>query len=210
MGAGSSGLTPGPTSIFDEERDMKTKWAAALASVLFLALAAPAFAAEGTAPKSMAVHDKITVKATVVAVDHANRVVSLKGPQGTVVDLEVDESVKRFDNLKVGDTVNVAYYESVAYEIQKPGTPMKPDTITTQGGKFTGSKPGGAVADTTVSTVTVTAIDMATPSVTIRTSDGAIQNYFVRHKENLAGVKVGDVVMVTRKKALAISVEEAQ
>lgn len=189
---------------------MKTLFAAAVTSALFITLAGSALAADSAAQKPIVVSDKVTLKATVVAIDHDNRVVALKGPQGNVVELSVDPSVTRFDTLKVGDSVTTQYYESVAYDIKKPGTAVQPDSITTQTGKYTGAKPGGGITDTTVSTVTVVAIDMATPAVTIRTSDGAVQSYRVNHKEYLNDVKVGDVVVVTKKKALMISVEGAQ
>ena len=186
---------------------MKLTSAAALASLLFLTLTGSALAADATAKKPIVVSDKITVKAAVVAIDRTNRVVSLKGPEGNIVELSVDESVKRFDNLKVGDTVTASYYESVAFDIKKPGTPMGVDKITTETGKYTGAKPGGGVTDTTVTTVTIMAIDASVPAVTIKTSDGATQNVRVMHPEYLDQIKVGDVVVVTKKKALMISAE---
>ena len=186
---------------------MKTNCAAALASFLFLTLTGSALAADGAAKKPIVVSDKITVKATVEAIDHTNRIVALKGPEGNIVELSVDESVKRFDNLKVGDTATASYYESVAFDIKKPGTPMGVDKITTDTGKYTGAKPGGGVTDTTVTTVTIMAIDASVPAVTIKTSDGEIKNHRVMYPEYLKDIKVGDVVVVTRKKALMISVE---
>ena len=50
-----------------------------------------------------------------------NRVVTLKGPKGNVVDVAVDPSDKRFDTLKVGDQVKATYYESLAMRVRKPG-----------------------------------------------------------------------------------------
>jgi hypothetical protein len=186
---------------------MKSTCVAALASALFITLTGSAVAAEMAAKKPIVVSDKVTAKATVESIDHANRVVTLKGQAGNIVELSVDESVKRFDNLKVGDSVTVQYYESVAYDIKKPGTKVGNDTITTQTGKYTGDKPGGGVTDTTVSTVTIVAIDPSIPAVTFRTSDGAIDSRRVIHTEYLKDIKVGDVVVVTKKKALMISVE---
>lgn len=185
----------------------KTMLAAASAFVLFATLSGSALAADGTATKPIVVSDKIMVKSTVVAIDRTNRTVDLKGPEGNIVTLTVDPSVTRFDNLKLGDTVTVKYHESVQYDIKKPGTPVGLDTVTTQEGKYTGAKPGGGITDTTVSTVTVVAIDPAAPSVTIRTSDGAVQTYPVRHPEHLKEVKVGDVVVVTKTLGLLISVQ---
>ncbi len=189
---------------------MKTMFKAAIASALFVALAGSVLAAGDEAVKPIVIKDKVTVTATVVAIDKANRAVTLKGPKGNLLELLVDEDVTRFDNMKVGDAVTAQYYESVAYDIKKPGTPVGLTTITTEAGKYTGSKPGGGVTNTTVSTVTVMAIDMAAPSVTIKTSDGAIQSYPVRNRENLKDVKVGDVVVVTQKESLMIAVEAAE
>lgn len=190
-----------------------------LAAVLVLAAVAttgvsvqaaePEAKAAPATPKPIVVKDKISVTATIEAIDMTNRTVTLKGPKGNLFDLVVDEGVSRFDALKVGDTVKADYYEQVAYEVQKPGATPAPDTVTAGGGKLTGEKPGGAVIKQTVTTVTVMAIDMETPAVTIRTSDGEILSFRVRKRKNLEGVKVGDKVQVTQTSALMIAVEAA-
>jgi hypothetical protein len=161
-------------------------------------------------PAPIVVKDMITVTATIEAIDKTNREVILKGPKGNLTTLVVDDAVTRFDSLKVGDKVRADYYESVAYEVQPPGAVVAPDSVTAGGGKITGDKPGGGVVKQTVTTVTVTAIDMETPAVTIRTSDGSIQSFRVRHRENLTKVKVGDKVLVTQTSALMVSVAPAQ
>ena len=56
-------------------------------------------------------------------------------------------------------------------------------------------------------TVTVTAIDMNVPSISIKTEDGSKMTFRVENKNNLQGVKVGDKVQVTYTQALAISVQ---
>jgi hypothetical protein len=189
---------------------MKKLIAATSVVAVIVALTGLSVAGEATTPKPIVVKDKVSVTATVEALDKTNRMVTLKGPQGNLVTLAVDESVKRFDAMKVGDKVKADYFESVAYEIQKPGAVAAPDTVTTSGGKITGEKPGGAIMETHVTTVTITAIDKETPAVTIKTSDGAIQSYRVRDRKNLEGVKVGDKVQVTKTAALMIAVEAAQ
>jgi len=171
--------------------------------------AAPEAKAAPATPKPIVVKDKISVTATIEAIDKTNRTVMLKGPKGNLLELTVDESVTRFDALKVGDTIKADYYEQVAYEVQKPGAPVAPDTVTAGGGKLTGEKPGGAVMRQTVTTVTIMEIDMETPAVTIRTSDGQILSFRVRKRQNLEGVKVGDKVQVTQSSALMIGVEPA-
>jgi hypothetical protein len=185
-------------------------FAAVFAVAVVMATTVSVLAAEPTAPKPIVVHDKLTVKATVEAIDKTNRSVTIKGPKGNLVTLTADEGVTRFDALKVGDKITAEYYESVVYEVQKPGAAVAPDTITTGEGKLTGEKPGGAVTEKTVTTVTIEAIDMETPAVTIRTSDGSVQSFRVRKRKNLEGVKVGDKVQVTQTSALMVSVEAAK
>ena len=182
---------------------------AVFAATAFVALSLPAVAAEMTATAPIVLKDKMSMKATVVAIDHQSRTVDLKGPQGNVVTLDVDEAVKRFDAMKVGDMVTAEYFEAVSFEVQKPGTPKAPDMMVRGGGKITGEKPAGAIGDKTVTTVTITAIDKAAPAVTYRTSDGAIKSMHVRHPEYLDRVKVGDQVQVTRTAALIVSVAAA-
>jgi hypothetical protein len=185
---------------------MKTS-AVAIAAAFGVALSGLSLAAEAAKAPPIVVKDQITVQATVVAIDHANRTVSLKGPKGNVIDLIVDEAITRFDAMKVGDKVTGSYFESVAFDIQKPGTPVAADTIEHGGGKLTGDKPGGATINKTVTTVTILAIDPAKPAVEVRTSDGAVKSYRVRHPEYLDKFKVGDQVQVTKTASLLVSVQ---
>jgi len=55
--------------------------------------------------------------------------------------------------------------------------------------------------------VTIKAIDLSIPSVTITTEDGSTMSFKVEDKKNLTGVKAGDKVQITYTRALAISVE---
>ena len=191
---------------------MKRTLAAAFVVAAVATADVSVFAAEPEAsatPKPIVVKDKITVTATIEAIDKTNRTVMLKGPKGNLLELTVDPAVTRFDALKVGDTVKTDYYEQVVYELQKPGAVAAPDTVTAGGGKLTGAKPGGAIVKETVTTVTIMAIDMETPAVTIRTSDGQVLSFRARNRKNHEGVKVGDKVQVTQTSALMIAVEAA-
>ena len=186
---------------------MRLRVAALLAPALLLTLAVSAPAAETKAKKPIVVKDKITLKATVEAIDKGNRLVTLKGPKGNVMTLPVDESVERFDNVKVGDQITAEYYESVAYDVRKPGTPAPPESAAAQAGALPGEKPAGAVMGMTVTTVTIEAIDPEIPAVSVRTSDGNVLSFRIQHKKNLEGVSVGDQVVITQTAALVISVD---
>jgi Cu/Ag efflux protein CusF len=59
-------------------------------------------------------------------------------------------------------------------------------------------------------TVTVKAIDMAAPSVTVTTPDGRTVTRKVEDKKNIENLKVGDQVDITYTRALITSVERAK
>jgi hypothetical protein len=144
---------------------------------------------------------------TIVAIDHAKRVVSLKDAKGNVEDIEVGPEVKRFDELKVGDSVTFSYHAAVVYQIAKPGASAAPATGAPEVVRGQGVKPSGAITQQTKATVTVVAIDATVPSITVKTANGHVISAAVQDKKSLEGVKVGDKIDVTYTEALMITVE---
>ena len=59
----------------------------------------------------------IQVQVRVDAIDYDNRTVVLTGPEGNSFKLAVDESVKRLNEVKVGDIVVVGYTQALAAEM---------------------------------------------------------------------------------------------
>jgi hypothetical protein len=49
--------------------------------------------------------------------------VTLKKEDGTYEVLRVPSNVKKFDSLKVGDTVKIRYYENLVFRLKEPGEP---------------------------------------------------------------------------------------
>jgi hypothetical protein len=76
---------------------------------------AGARAAPGSRPAG-AVGREITVLADVVAVDPKKSIISLKGPRGNVVDLNV-QNPDHFKVVKVGDQVEAVYTEALAIAV---------------------------------------------------------------------------------------------
>jgi hypothetical protein len=169
--------------------------------LVLLVSSTAAFAQERT---PLSVTEAVTVKATIEAIDKANRIVTLKGPRGYLIDVKADESVKRFDELKVGDVISATYSESIAVHIRKPGEP-EPDKerviVRPQ------RKPGASVEDVKTMTVTVEEIDRSVPSVTIKDSQGKVRSYRVRDPKRLEGVNVGDKVDIYYTVALLLKVD---
>jgi len=148
----------------------------------------------------------ISKTATIQAINHTTRVVTLKDDQGRVEDVLCGPEVKRFNELKVGDSVTFSYHAAVVYQILKPGqTETSSDATSTVKGQ--GPKPSGAITRQQKMTVTVEAIDPAVPSVTVRTPDGRTMSAEIKDKKNLDGLKVGDKVGITFTEAVMVTVE---
>lgn len=148
----------------------------------------------------------VSITATIEAIDQTNRIVTLKGPRGNLVDTYVDESYKRFSDLKVGDQVKAQYQESLALNIRKPGDPAPTagvqDSVTPREGA-----PGGTVARQLTGSVTVTALDPAVPSISVKGPKGNVFSMRVQDPKRLEGVKVGDTIDVTYTQAVLIAVD---
>ena len=150
----------------------------------------------------------VEATATIEAIDHANGVITLQDKDGNTETILAGPQMKRFDELKVGQTVTFRYHESVAYQIRKPGEAAAP----TAAGQETlvrgeGAKPSATVSRQDTATVTVKSIDAATPAITVTTGEGHLLSMKVNDKKNLEGVKVGDRVEITYTQALAIAVK---
>ena len=151
----------------------------------------------------------LTVRATVEAVDSANRIVKLTDRTGRVVDLKVAEEVAKLPQVKVGDQVVAKYYEPSAVEIRLPGEPQ--GIIVTKEGAA--AKPEGEPAWVARNRITVTGavdtIDHAGTHFTIKGPDGRLLKIFLASPKCLKNVRVGDQLVVTYIEALAISMEIA-
>src|SRR5215470_4297532 len=107
-----------------------------------------------------------TVNLTVEALDLTNRVITLRGPQGGTLTMQVDERVKNLPQISVGDVVTVAYYEAWVLDLTKPGEQQTSSVMA--GTAAAGQPPAGFVAQRSTIQATVTAIDAAKPSATFK------------------------------------------
>ena len=150
-----------------------------------------------------------TITAAVVAIDKADRTLTLRGPRGNVVPLEVSEAARNFDQISVGDQVRIEYYEAVAIYIGEPGRQPETDTGVTVARSAKGEKPAGYVVSTVDIVATVEAINRRTRTVTLRGPEGntvtTTVDPSVRAFDSLS---VGDSIHVRFTEAVAISVKK--
>jgi hypothetical protein len=152
-----------------------------------------------------------TVTATVVALDVEKRMVTLKGPKGNEFPLQVGDEVKNLAQVKVGDKVDVGFYESLAWNVKKagdgaPGVSEKAGAAAAAPGE----RPAGAVGKQVTVTATIEAIDLAKGTVTLKGPEGNSKTIKARDPKNLEKVKVGDLVDITFTEALAVRVRPAK
>ena len=192
---------------------------ALLAGLLVLSVAAVGFAAEPAGkspakkaePPSWKTSSLVEKTATVEAVDQSTRMVTLKGPKGNSVTFKAGDQVRNLAQVKVGDEVKFAFYESLAVRVLATGEafPGASETEAMARAKK-GEKPAGVVGKKMAVNATITAIDKAAKTATLKGEDGKSVTVTPLDPKNLDKVKVGDRLVLTFTEAVAVSVEKAE
>jgi hypothetical protein len=171
---------------------------------------APCDAAAG---KTIERHELVTLSATVAAVDVEKRMLSLEDEMGHVFTFRVDDSVKRLDEIEVGDEIVTDFYVSLAAEIREPTAEEKdsPLVIVEGAGRASADAPPAAGAGRVIkAVVTVEGLDRPARLLTVKGPRGNYLTIRVKDVANLKKLSLGDTIVVTYTEALAISVEKAK
>ena len=160
-------------------------------------------------PGKVGIAQAVDVTATISALDAGKREITLKGPDGKEVTMVAGPEVKNYNQLKVGDKVDIQYVEALVLELKKGGgLPVARTDKEEMTGAKPGEKPGlkGARQFTVVGDVI--ALDPATQTVTLkgpqRTAD-----LKVRDPEQFKLISKGDQIQATYTEALAVAVKPA-
>jgi hypothetical protein len=153
--------------------------------------------------------DLVTERATVLAVNRPERMVVLRGEDGGTIGLILDERVRNFDQIKVGDTVTAQYREATAIFVRPAtGAPTADTTGTLQTAPL-GERPSAVGTRTNELTATVESIDYPSRVVVVRGPRGNTRTFKVGPEvKNLDGVRKGDEVVVRHTEAIAVAVTE--
>jgi hypothetical protein len=163
-----------------------------------------------TATEQMPVGEAAVVKVrgTIAAIDKENRTVTLQGPQGRRLTIDVRDP-RRLDEVNVGDPVVIAYFEALAVQVRKAGTATSGMTVEeARVGSKPGETPGGAIGREITVTAAVTAVDRKAQTVTIRGPHGHEETIKVRDPKHLEGVEAGNLVELTYIQALAVTLDK--
>jgi hypothetical protein len=148
------------------------------------------------------------IAAVVETVNLENRIVTLRSlTRDASVVMEVGDQVRNLDQVKVGDRVVVEFLEAMAVDLKKGGgiTPSAGVGGAAARAKL-GEKPAAALGGAVEVVATIIGVDADEPSVTLKGPEGKVVEVLVQHPEKLAEVDVGDQVVITYKRAMAVSV----
>jgi hypothetical protein len=178
-----------------------------VALALAVALAAPIAAQDAASKGAMGTVAKATVTATVVKVDSAKRILSLKDEKGEVTDVSVSPAVKRFGEIKVGDRLAITYMEALIISLAKAdsATPLGSSVEQSVEPKK-GDKPAGVATSRVKATVAVDSIDLAKRRITVHSADGEKHTFRIENPKNAEGVKAGDKITVVYEEAVAVEI----
>jgi len=187
---------------------MKAATIGAALMVAAFAAAQPAWAQDAMASAAQGIVSEVQpvhLKAQIVGIDPGTRTLTLKGPAGNVVVVLVSQQVAGFDQLLIGDRVDVLYKNALLVKADKVTGADKGIRARVDTQVYAPASGGFASARQVEVLATVQKIDHKKRLVTLR---GAYQTQTleVGPDVDLKGVKVGDTIHAVFVSAAAVQV----
>ena len=185
-------------------------WTLALALVSWAAGAQTVQQKVSGAAGQLAAEQLVETEATVKSIDLATREVVLATKAGVDLAVTAGPEVKRLDEIKVGDTIVMQYYESLTLALARVEGGAA--AMTESAGEVRSAPadlPGGIKTKSTTLTAKVTAVDKAANTVTVVGPKGRSVTLDVE-ADVAAKLAVGDLVSATYTEALAVSVSRVK
>ena len=156
---------------------------------------------------SMATSQVVMLTATVDAINHETREVTLRGPEGRTLDIVASEEARNLGQVKVGDVLNIEYEQGMSIEVYTAdGAEAGAGELTVAGRSEEGEMPAMAAIDALVVTAIVEEINLEANTFKLRGPSGLVKEFEARDPENLKKAAVGDLVVITYTEAIAMSV----
>ena len=175
-----------------------------LGLVICLAMVFPAVAGE---QKEIFLEELQVITGEVVGIDYMDRIVILLMDDEEVITLEVSEEARNFDQVELGDIVEIEYYESVDIYLGKHGDKPSEVEATVIARSPKGDKPAGMVIETTEITAVVDRIDKNRRFLYLKGPHGRTVKVHVKHSTKVFNTMgPGDTIHARYTEAFAISV----
>ena len=150
----------------------------------------------------------VEVSVKVTAIDTANRKLTLLLPDGEKTTVKVGPEAINFDQIQTGDLVKATLTEELVVYLDEEGAAAPDGAAAMVALAPKGAQPGGLVAEAVQVTATVTAIDPAKRTATLRFEDGRAKTFPVRDDIDLSQRKIGEKVVFLVTEMIALSVEK--
>lgn len=147
---------------------------------------------------------------TVREIDRENRSFAVTG-DGQRFNISVSDAVVNFDQIEVGDRINVAYRKSVSVAMALPGDSGETVSVNAAALPPEGARPGAFAGEVISMVVTFIAYDPRSHDATVRTEDGRLLITQVQPvlRRFAAARQPGERIVVELTEAFAVSVEPA-
>ena len=146
-----------------------------------------------------------TLEGVVEQIDHTRRVLTVQESDGDFSTITIPTVATRFDEVKIGDAIQVRYYDYI-YIVVKPANEPDVDTSSVTLTPAADAALGGTALATRTITATITALDRAMRSVTFVGAGGFNYSRRTLDSTDLDDFDVGDRIDVTWHEAVNIIV----
>ena len=161
--------------------------------------------------KSVLIEQAARVTASVLAVDRADRSITIKDSEGKIHEVELTDDVKNFDQIDPGDQVILDIYSALFMQIAKPGEEFEDRAVSQVAVAQPGDKPKLVNVGMVEALAEITAINRDTREITITGPRGnSITLQVPENVEQFDERKVGEKVNARYIEAFAIAVEEVK
>ena len=157
--------------------------------------------------------DSVIVRGTVVAVDPENRLFALQNSSGKTAIIYAGEEVENFEKLSLGRQATVRYAEAAVLALARNGVfrqqkaKSEPEPAT----ESSSLQSSESIADLMRPQISifgkVSAIDPRNGYLTVENENGWQIEMYAPSNKTIAGVKIGERVLVTYAEAAAISIQ---
>ncbi|HEY5802417.1 MAG TPA: hypothetical protein VIT90_01805 [Lysobacter sp.] len=180
-----------------------------LALSLALATACSTATPASTGPsETVAMNVQATGK--IVDLDTPSRLVTIETADGRQVQVHADETVRNFNQIRVGDVVQIDYVNAVTVDIQpagsaEPGAYIKEDQDIAKAG----DKPRYGESQVVTVLAPIEAIDTVNNTITVKGPRGNVVTLDVKkpeHQARLKNLKIGDMLRIAFTEAAAVQI----
>jgi hypothetical protein len=169
--------------------------------------AQPSSAGAQTTPGSPVYSGRtVTLRGTIESVDRVTKTVSVKGEDGRVAMIRLNENVTNLDRLAKGAEVTARFSEATLLSIARSDASPQVQSQASQQSPSAGQPAVQQVEHTSV-VAQITDIDREGKRITLEAPNGEAIQIGVRDAKAMQDLKTGDKVVATYIEAFALSIE---